>query len=127
MEYNISANKERAVSFLNLIVSNQVAKAFEEHAGTDFVHHNPFFQGDAVSLKKAMEENGFENPDKVIEVKRAIQEGDTVVVHSHIKQTPEDRGAAVVHIFRFQEDRIVELWDAGQAIPEDSPNENGVF
>jgi predicted SnoaL-like aldol condensation-catalyzing enzyme len=33
----------------------------------------------------------------------------------------------VIHIFRFEEDRIVELWDVGQEIPEDSPNDNGMF
>lgn len=36
-------------------------------------------------------------------------------------------GAAVVHIFRFDDDRIVELWDIGQAVPEASVNENGMF
>ena len=29
--------------------------------------------------------------------------------------------------FRFQGDRIVELWDLGQPVPEKSPNENGMF
>jgi len=42
-------------------------------------------------------------------------------------QNARDRGAAVVHIFRFEDDRIVELWDLGQAIPQDSPNRHGMF
>jgi predicted SnoaL-like aldol condensation-catalyzing enzyme len=119
--------KERAVSFLELVASGNVREAYESHAGPDFRHHNPYFPGDADSLMSAMEENAAGNPDKILEVKRAIQEGDTVAVHSHVRQNPEDLGGAVVHIFRFQDDRIVELWDVGQAIPEDSPNENGVF
>lgn len=49
------------------------------------------------------------------------------MVHSLVKQNPEDLGRAVVHIFRFQDNKIVELWDIGQPIPEDSPNENGMF
>lgn len=119
--------KERAISFLELVASGNVREAYERHVGPDFRHHNPYFPGDADSLKSAMEENAAGNPDKILEVKRAIQEGDTVAVHSHVRQNPEDLGGAVVHIFRFQDDRIVELWDVGQAIPEDSPNENGVF
>ncbi|MGM0751583.1 MAG: nuclear transport factor 2 family protein [Bacillota bacterium] len=119
--------KERAVSFLELVASGNVREAYERHVGPDFRHHNPYFPGDADSLKSAMEENAAGNPDKILEVKRAIQEGDTVAVHSHVRQNPEDLGGAVVHIFRFEDDRIVELWDVGQAIPEDSPNENGVF
>ena len=35
--------------------------------------------------------------------------------------------SAVVHIFRFEQDRVVELWDLGQPISKDSPNENGLF
>ena len=62
-----------------------------------------------------------------LEVKQTIEEGDRVMVYSHIKQNPEDVGAAVVHIFRFQEGKIVEMWDVGQPVPEDSPNENGMF
>tara|TARA_R110000796_G_scaffold88850_3_gene191833 strand:+ start:43799 stop:43912 length:114 start_codon:yes stop_codon:yes gene_type:complete len=34
---------------------------------------------------------------------------------------------AVVHIFRFKKERIIELWDLGQVISKDSPNENGLF
>ncbi|MGD6965712.1 nuclear transport factor 2 family protein [Rossellomorea vietnamensis] len=120
-------NKERAVSFLKMIVSNQVTQAFNEHVGASFIHHNPYFKGDADSLMTAMEENAAENPDKVIEVKRAVEEGETVVVHSHIKQNSGEPGAAVVHIFRFRDDKIVELWDIGQQVPEESLNENGVF
>lgn len=39
---------------------------------------------------------------------------------------PEFRGA-VVHVFRFQGNLIAELWDVGQAVPENSPNEYGMF
>ncbi|MHA7136800.1 nuclear transport factor 2 family protein [Rossellomorea arthrocnemi] len=119
--------KERAISFLELVASGNVSEAYESHTGPGFRHHNPYFPGDADSLMSAMEENAAGNPDKILEVKRAIEEGESVAVHSHVRQNPDDLGVAVVHIFRFQNDRIVELWDVGQAIPEDSPNENGVF
>jgi predicted SnoaL-like aldol condensation-catalyzing enzyme len=119
--------KEKAVSFLQLVASGEVREAYQRYTGPDFSHHNPFFRGDADSLMVAMEENAIMNPQKVLEVKRVIKDGDLVAVHSHIKQNPDDLGAAVVHIFRFQNDLIVELWDVGQQVPENSPNENGVF
>jgi predicted SnoaL-like aldol condensation-catalyzing enzyme len=119
--------KERAVSFLQLVASGSVREAFQSHVGPDFFHHNPYFRGDAESLLAAMEENAAENPDKTFEVKRVIEEGDTVAVHSHVKQNAEDLGAVVIHIFRFEDDRIAELWDVGQPVPENSPNENGIF
>lgn len=119
--------KEKAVSFLQLVASGKVREAYQNYIGPDFCHHNPFFRGDAESLMLAMEENAAKNPQKILEVKLAIQERDTVAVHSHVKQNPEDLGAAVIHIFRFQDNQIVELWDIGQPIPEDSPNENSMF
>jgi predicted SnoaL-like aldol condensation-catalyzing enzyme len=126
MEETLSI-KDRAVSFLELVASGKVREAYRSHASSGFTHHNPYFRGDAESLLAAMEENAEENPGKIFEVKRAIEEGETVAVHSHVKQHSDDIGAVVVHIFRFANDRIVELWDVGQPIPEDSPNENGVF
>jgi predicted SnoaL-like aldol condensation-catalyzing enzyme len=121
------SKKERAVSFLQKVASGNVREAFKNHTSPDFYHHNPYFPGDAESLMTAMEENAAENPDKIFEVKHAIEEGEIVAVHSLVKQHQGDLGAVVVHIFRFQDDRIVEAWDIGQPIPEDSPNENGVF
>ncbi|WP_391559680.1 nuclear transport factor 2 family protein [Robertmurraya sp.] len=116
-----------AVSFLRLVATGKVREAYRRHIGPGFRHHNPFFRGDADSLMLAMEENAAKNPHKILEVKRALEEGDIVAVHSHVKQKQEDLGGAVVHIFRFNNDRIVEFWDLGQPIPENSPNENGMF
>lgn len=123
----MTSNKDKAVSFLQLVATGEVREAYRRYIGPEFIHHNPYFRGDADSLMLAMEENAAKNPHKILEVKRALEEGDLVAVHSHIKQTQEDIGAVVVHIFRFSNDSIVELWDVGQPIPEESPNENGVF
>jgi len=49
-----------------------------------------------------MEENAAQNPNKTFEVQFALEDGDRVAVFSRIRQNPEDRGAAVVHIFRFE-------------------------
>ncbi|KMY54096.1 polyketide cyclase [Bacillus sp. FJAT-27231] len=119
--------KEKAVSFLQLVASGRVREAYSRYIGPDFRHHNPFFCGDANTLMLAMEENAAKNPHKIFEIKRIIEEGDTVAVHSHVKQKQGDLGGVVVHIFRFHNDLIVELWDVGQPVPENSPNENGVF
>jgi predicted SnoaL-like aldol condensation-catalyzing enzyme len=122
-----STLKEKAMSFLDSIVSGNVREAYERYIGPNFRHHNPYFRGDAESLMLAMEENAVQNPHKIFEVKLAIEEGDKVSVYSHIRQNPDDRGAAVVHIFRFENDKVVELWDIGQPLPEKSLNENGMF
>ena len=65
----------------------------------------------------AMEENAAKNQNRVLEMQRALEDGDLVAVHSCVRQNPGDLGAAVVHIFKFQDDRIVELWDMGHLNP----------
>lgn len=119
--------KEAAVEFLTLAATGKVRDAYERHVGPGFRHHNPYFRGDADSLMKAMEENAAQNSDKSLEVQTALQDGDRVAVFSRVRQKPGDRGAAVVHIFRFEGNRIAELWDVGQAVPEESVNENEMF
>jgi predicted SnoaL-like aldol condensation-catalyzing enzyme len=121
------SNKDTAISFLKLAASGQVREAYAQFVGTGFRHHNPFFEGSAEALMAGMEENARQNPNKVLEVKRAIAEGELVAVHSHVRQKPGDLGAAVVHIFRFEQGRIVELWDLGQPVPEKSPNQYGML
>jgi predicted SnoaL-like aldol condensation-catalyzing enzyme len=119
--------KDAAIEFLTLVATGKVREAYERHVAPGFRHHNPWFRGDAESLRLAMEENAAQNPDKTLEVQIALQEGERVAVFSRVRQRPGDLGGAVVHIFRFEGDRIAELWDVGQAVPENPVNENGMF
>lgn len=120
-------NKSKAISFLTMASSGNVEEAFAEFIGAEFTHHNPFFAGTAEALKAGMKANAKQNPAKVMEVKRVLVDREFVVTHSHVQQNPEQRGAVVVHIFRFEGGKIVELWDVGQPIPETSLNQNGMF
>lgn len=119
--------KDIAADFLAKASSGKASEAFELYVRDDFIHHNPYFKGDRLSLLTAMEENAQRSPEKVFEIKRILQDGDFTVVHSFVRQKPEDRGAAVVHIFRFFEGKIAELWDLGMPVPENVLNENGIF
>jgi predicted SnoaL-like aldol condensation-catalyzing enzyme len=119
--------KDAAVEFMSLVASGKVQEAYDRHVGPNFRHHNPYFRGDAKSLRTAMAEDAARNPNKKVDIQFALEDGDRVAVFSRIRQNPDDRGGAAVHIFRFEEDRIAELWDVGQEVPADSVNENGMF
>ena len=123
----MNTTKDSALSFLRLAASGHVREAYADHVAKDFKHHNPHFAGDANALMAGMEENARQNPDKRLDVLRALEDGDLVAVHSHVRQHPGDRGAAVVHLFRFEGDRIAELWDIGQPVPEQPVNAHGMF
>jgi len=49
--------KETATTFLKLAASGKVSEAFEQYVARDgFRHHNPYFPGDAKSLRAGMME-----------------------------------------------------------------------
>ena len=120
-------NKEMAISFLRLASSGNVREAYETYVHPDFRHHNPYFPGDRASLLAAMEENAATFPQKEFEAMHALEDGDLVAVHGRVRLTPSRPWIALIHIFRFQDNQIIEEWEAGQEVPQDSPNENGVF
>ena len=120
-------NKNTAIDFLHLAAAGKAREAFSRHAAPGFRHHNPWFKGDAASLAAAMDDNAAKNPGKTLRAVHAIEEGDMVSVYSEVHHKPGDRGVAVVHIFRFEGDRIAELWDVGMEVPENAANENGMF
>jgi predicted SnoaL-like aldol condensation-catalyzing enzyme len=74
-----------------------------------------------------MEENHREYPNKILEVQRTVSEGELVAVHSRIRMSAADNGMAVIHLFRFQDGKIAEMWSVGQQVAEESPNVNGMF
>ena len=119
--------KEIAQNFLIKAASGNSREAFKLYVDKSFKHHNAYFKGDGDTLMIAMEESAKQNPDKIFQIQRIIHEGNLVAAHSYIKQNQADLGAAVIHIFRFKADKIVELWDFGQALPEKIINENGMF
>lgn len=119
--------KLTAETFLGLVAKGQVEAAFAQFVADELIHHNPYFRGDAQSLMYAMIENSQGFPQKTLEIKHSLQEGDLVVVHSKVRLQKDDQGAALVHIFRFEAGKIVELWDIGQSAPDNSPNQHGMF
>ncbi|HEX5001855.1 MAG TPA: nuclear transport factor 2 family protein [Bacteroidia bacterium] len=119
--------KEIASDFLELTAKGHSLKAFEQYAGSNFKHHNAYFKGDATSLMTAMQESARQNPESVFQILRVLEDGNMVTAHSRYRQKPNSPDVAVIHIFEFDGDRIIELWDFGQAVPDNMVNENGMF
>ena len=61
------------------------------------------------------------------EVKRVFAEGEFVILHVHWSGLLSEHGEAVVDIFRFENEKIVEHWDVIQSIPETAANSNTMF
>ena len=119
--------KDIATSFLHLASSGKVQEAYEKYVHPDFRHHNPYFPGDRQSLLVGMEESAIEFPNKKFEALRTLEDGDLVAVHGRVQLTPDSLWIALIHIFRFEDNQIIEEWEAAQEMPEESPNNNGAF
>ena len=121
-----ASKKEIAISFLEQAATGKLDEAYAIVSST-FRHHNPYFAGDADSLKKGMAEAHEKFPDTTLEVQHTWEDGERVAVHSRVRHASDQPDISVVHMFRFEGDRIAELWDVGMAAPKDSPNQNGMF
>lgn len=119
--------KDTAVQFLRLVVAGQIAEAYDKYVYMQGKHHNPYFPAGFPALKKAMIENHAKFPNKQLTVKNVIGDGEFVAVHSRIALGPGETDMVIVHLYRFQSDKIVELWDCGMPVPADSPNTDGAL
>lgn len=121
------SRKQAAVEFLQLVVAGHIDEAYQKYVDMRGKHHNLFFPAGFPALQKAMKESDVQFPNKQFTVKNVMGDDNLVAVHSHIVLNPAETGMVIVHMFRFQGAKIVEMWDCGQPIPADSPNEDGAF
>ena len=119
--------KEIAKDFLKLASGGQPRKAFGLYVSDNFKHHNAYFKGDRETLRLAMKDAHVQSPNKSYEAKRVLEDGDLIAVHGRIVLASDDKELNVVHIFRFEGDKIAEEWETGAEVPGDSLNENGAF
>jgi predicted SnoaL-like aldol condensation-catalyzing enzyme len=121
-------NKQVVAAFYDLAFNeHKPAEAMEKYVGTTYTQHNPFV-ADGKEPFIAYFTGFYRNHAhaKTV-VKRLIADGEYVVVHAHSTADATDRGRAVIDIFRLDHGKIVEHWDAAQAVPEKSVNSNTMF
>ncbi len=118
-------NKETAIAFLQLCAMEDPSKAFKKYLNPNFKHHNQYFPGDRDSLLNALIEASKTDPNESFSIKQAFETDDRVALYSHV--ITNEMEIAVVHMLRFENGKISEMWDVGQVIQESSPNKNGMF
>jgi predicted SnoaL-like aldol condensation-catalyzing enzyme len=120
--------KEMVTTFYRMVFeAHKVKEAFDLYVGPTYKQHNPRVPDGAAASIKFLSDRFETNPQATNKIVRIIADGDLVAVHVHSTVNPDDRGRAIVDIFRVENDRIVEHWDVIQPVPEETANANGMF
>ncbi|MFE7800852.1 nuclear transport factor 2 family protein [Nocardia sp. NPDC057440] len=62
-----------------------------------------------------------------LEIKRVITDADFAVVHYHMIPPGDERGLAVIDVWRLVDGHIVEHWDVVQPVPDAAEIPHGMF
>jgi predicted SnoaL-like aldol condensation-catalyzing enzyme len=123
------ATKAATLAFYRkALLDGEVEDAFRRYGGASYRQHNPLIEDGMEGVRKFVTWIRSVHPDAHGEIKRVFADGDHVILHSHWHGLSDNqRGEAVVDIFRLENGKVVEHWDVIQPIPDAAANGNTMF
>jgi predicted SnoaL-like aldol condensation-catalyzing enzyme len=103
-------------------VERHVRTAFETFVAPGYIQHNPGIPDGRDAAIAALAPM-FSDPEFHADLKRVLADGDYGVIHLH-GYHGDQRGGAVMDLYRVADGKIVEHWDVIQPIPETAHNDH---
>ena len=121
------ANLDHVIGLFTQVLNPMDSSAVERFIAPDYIQHSQLAPPGRDALKAFLDMIRTETPQAVHDIKRAFVDGDHVTVHYHVRRWPDDKGWAVIDIFRLEDGMVVEHWDVLQDVIEGGPNPIGPF
>jgi predicted SnoaL-like aldol condensation-catalyzing enzyme len=119
-------NKKLVTTFYQGLIGDKDISVIDTYLDKKFVTHNPNMLDGSDALKKAFSADFGNAPKIKIDFRHIAADGDFVFLHMKMKN-PTGKYEAVADIFKVKDNKIVELWDVIQEVPEKSENPHPMF
>ncbi len=120
-------NKRIVLAFYEEAINRKDFEKASKYLGPHYIQHNQNAADGAEGLKNFIAFLREKYPNSHSEIKQIFADRNYVILHVHAVRIPGTRGAAIVDIFRLENDKIVEHWDVHEEIIDKPANQNGMF
>lgn len=121
------ANRTLVLEFYDRFFNRHDVAGAAAVVAENYKQHNPQVPDGKAPFVNFFIDYFKDNPESHVRVVRSATDGDLVFLHVHASNGANDRGQAVVDIFRVEKGMIVQHWDVIQDVPEQSANDNTMF
>jgi predicted SnoaL-like aldol condensation-catalyzing enzyme len=121
------ANRALVVEFYDQFFNAHEVEQAARVVAEDYIQHNPDVPDGKAPFVGYFAGFFKENPEARARIVRSATADDLVYLHVHSTTGPNDRGQAVIDIFRVDNGMIVEHWDVIQDVPAEAANDNTMF
>jgi predicted SnoaL-like aldol condensation-catalyzing enzyme len=122
----VEKNKQTVATAYQRIFGDLDTIAVDDYMSKDFIQHNPTIADGPEGVKALVQmliSKGI--PKQKIEFKHIIAEGDIVILHSRYEMAGKEW--RFIDIYRVENSKIAEHWDAMMQMPDDRANNNPMF
>lgn len=121
----LEANKQLVVKFFTEAFIELKIEALHKYIGDNYIQHDPNIADGKQALINAVSGWLKHMKPNQVEIKRVFGENNLVFIHT--KNNISHKDMSLMHVFRVENNKIVEHWMTVQEVPVQSANNNTMF